>query len=93
MTKPNPNKHCKDDCVRTAVRYCEVELPMDVSAKAEIGRVETCCCGEPAVEAQEKNNGCRLVVRQRLKISVPIVYEAVVTADCPQCFCKDGDCH
>ena len=82
-----------NECVRTAVRYCEVELPLDVSATAKIGRPEASCCGKPAFESEQISNGCRLVVRQRLQISVPIAYEAVVTADCPQCFCKDGDCH
>lgn len=75
------NKDKTDGCTKVVTQSANVSLPLDVNAYAELRQVRTKCCGEPEVHVTQHCNGCKLVVSQKIAMSVVIEYGTDVTAE------------
>lgn len=72
-----------DGCIRTITRETDVRLPLNVSAHASLKEVRTKCCGEPEVQIIGQCCECRVIVKQKLAVSIAIEYGTdVIAEDC-----------
>ena len=64
------------ECKKTVKHYVDINIPVDVVPKAEVGRIETECCGEPVVVCADggKPDSCHLILIQKVCIRIPIQY-------------------
>lgn len=86
------DKSCKggsDGCTKTIVQDANVRLPLNLNAYASLKEVRTKCCGDPEVQVVGQCCGCRLIVRQKLAVSIAVEYGTDVTAeDCVADCCE-----
>ena len=78
-----------DGCTRLITQGANVQLPLDVNAYAELKGVRTKCCGDPEVQVVEQCCGCKLIVKQKLAVSIAIEYGTDVTAEDCKTDCSD----
>lgn len=64
-------------------------MPLDVNAYAELKGVRTKCRGDPEVQVVEQCCGCKLIVKQKLAVSIAIEYGTDVTAEDCKIDCSD----
>ena len=67
-------------CRKTIESPAEVRTPIDVRVRAWLGDTELSCLGEPSTVITDCDNGCRLLVIQRLNLRVTMYYEACTDA-------------
>ncbi len=84
---------CKDDeCKKSVKHFIDISVPVDISPKARVGKIDMECCGDPEVICMEcgKKNVCRLVLVQKVSIKIPVTYSFMskVGEDTVEC-CKD----
>lgn len=94
-SKEMPKDSCDcthDGCMKTGYQYADISLPVELTPKAEIGSIEVECCGEPTVvcENNECSNVSRVVITQRISVSIPIYYK--ITACASDCQIECDDC-
>lgn len=65
-------------CRTVTDQAAEAKTQIGVRVSARIGDVEVNCAGEPTVVASDCGNGCSLTVIQRLKLRIPVSYEAEI---------------
>ncbi len=73
---------CGDDgCTKTARHYADISVPIELSPNTSLGDVSVECCGEPTVVCRENmcNNSCKITVKQKLSVVIPIHYEVDVS--------------
>ena len=70
---------CKS-CIKTVDCSAEVKTPIDVMVRARLGDTEQSCLGEPSTVISDCDDGCRLLVIQRLNLRVTMYYEACTDA-------------
>lgn len=65
-----------DGCHKIADEYAEINVPVELRPKTELGEVTTECCGEPTVSCKcdPCNGTCNIVITQKVKIKIPIKY-------------------
>lgn len=78
-------------CTRVSMQYAQVQLPVTVDAFAQLGEVQTQCCGEPEIVREEGPCGCKLYITQNLSIRIPVQYSSSVTAGDSRCCCTYGE--
>ncbi len=70
----------KPACKKLVSQYADISLPVSIMPYAIMGEACTECCGEPVVSLTQRGCGhgckCELVVTQKLKVKIPIVYGA-----------------
>ena len=72
---------CGDDgCTKVSRQYADISVPVELSSKATLGDVSVGCCGEPSVVCRENrcDRTCRITVRQKICVTMPIHYEVDV---------------
>ena len=65
-------------CIKAVNRQAEVSTPLSIGIDAKIGDVEICCGSDPSLVVTDCCNGCSLTVIQRLKLRMPVSYEAEI---------------
>lgn len=65
---------CPETCTSNSVQYAQVQVPMDVVPYAEVSQLRVQCCSEPTVETRQSECGCRWVITQSLRITVPVAF-------------------
>lgn len=78
-------------CIKAVNRQAEVSTPVSIGINARIGNVEICCDSDPSLVVTDCCNGCKLCVKQRLNLRIPIKYEAKVDAEESEITCIE-DC-
>ena len=71
-----PECVCDEDCKKTVKHYLNINIPVDVKPKAEVGKIETECCGDPAVICAEggKPDSCHFILLQKVCVRIPVKY-------------------
>lgn len=82
----------KSGCSKLITQNAEVQLPLDINVYAELGEVRTQCCGEPEIQIVHRCGGCKLIVSQRLTVTIAVEYGADVTAEESQGSCTGEVC-
>ncbi|MGN0115147.1 MAG: hypothetical protein ACI396_07445 [Acutalibacteraceae bacterium] len=87
--------HCpcdNDACQKVGRQYANVSLPVELTPKTKIGKIEAKCCGEPTVccQTDDCSNTCKVVITQTICINIPIRYE--LTACTGECSIECCDC-
>ncbi|MGI6270036.1 MAG: hypothetical protein ACOYKJ_05840 [Candidatus Howiella sp.] len=84
-----------DGCVKVGYQYADICVPVEVKSNAEIGKIETECCGEPMVSCKQNAADCTCEIRivQKVCIKIPVRYSIAAragesTIDCA-CGCND----
>ncbi len=71
-------------CVSVSSQYADVSLPLKVKPYAIVKKVETDCCGEPAVAVRRTCEGgcagCEITLTQFLCIRISVEYGAEAEA-------------
>jgi hypothetical protein len=64
----------KEDCNKKAEQYVDISLPIEVCPDADLGKIETECCGQPHVECEQEPCGSSLsiIITQSVKIKIPV---------------------
>ena len=83
----NTNQFCQDfseekefchkcDCSKTLEQFVDISLPIEVCPEADLGKVETFCCGEPYIQCEHEPCGgsCSIIVTQSVKIKIPVKF-------------------
>lgn len=81
----NVNGYCEDyngememckkcDCDKKVEQYVDISVPIEVCPDADLGKIETECCGEPKIECEQEPCGSSLsiIITQSVKIRVPV---------------------
>lgn len=63
-------------CRKTTESTAEVKTPIDVRIRARLGEPELSCLGEPSTVITDCDDGCRLLVIQRINLRLTVYYEA-----------------
>lgn len=81
------------ECKKTVKHYLDINIPVDVFPKAETGRIETECCGEPVVVCADggKPDCCHLILIQKVSVKIPIRYTFESKAGKSLVECCKGD--
>lgn len=97
--KPQPPCDCSDSdgCEKVGYQYADICVPVEIKPDAEIGRIETECCGEPDISCKQNREDCTCEVRivQKICIKIPIRYsvEACKGESTIHCVCScDESC-
>lgn len=77
------------ECRSIIEKFLTVCLPVTTTPKACVGKIKTECCGEPIISLKapfkccdELNNGCcNFTIVQKMKIEIPINFEANTKVD------------
>ncbi len=77
--KDDYDKHDKDDkrdCDKKAEQVVDISLPIEVCPEADLGRIETECCGKPCVECEQEPCGSSvsIIITQSVKIKIPVKF-------------------
>ena len=74
--RPEDEKDCKKECKKDVKHYVDINVPVDITPKAEIGRIEAECCSAPEVVCADggKPDECHLIIVQRVCIKIPVKY-------------------
>ena len=73
---PTPDCVDKDECKKLVKHYIDINIPVDVTPKTEVGRIETECCGEPTVICADggKPDSCNFILVQKVCVRIPVKY-------------------
>ena len=72
---------CMNGCRKECSVYANVDVPVEVEPRAEVGKIEAECCGDPAVTCEcTHDGGVRLTLTQSLLIKIPVCYNVRVKA-------------
>ncbi|MBQ1263542.1 MAG: hypothetical protein IIX89_04565, partial [Oscillospiraceae bacterium] len=80
----NVNGYCEDykeeydrkrcDCDKKAEQFVDIALPIEICPDADLGKIETECCGEPCIECEQEPCGSSMsiIITQSVKIKIPV---------------------
>ena len=80
----NVNGYCEDykeeydrkrcDCDKKAEHFIDIALPIEICPDADLGKIETECCGEPCIECEQEPCGSSMsiIITQSVKIKIPV---------------------
>ncbi len=70
------DKHGKFDCDKKAEQVVDISLPIEVCPEADLGKIETECCGKPCIECEQEPCGSSLsiIITQSVKIKIPVKF-------------------
>ncbi|MBQ8868803.1 MAG: hypothetical protein IJ027_03680 [Oscillospiraceae bacterium] len=76
------DKHDKDDkrekcdCDKKAEQVVDISVPIEVCPEADLGKIETECCGKPKVECEQEPCGSSvsIIITQSVKIKIPVKF-------------------
>lgn len=62
------------DCDKRSEQVVDISLPIEVCPEADLGRIETECCGKPKVECEQEPCGSSvsIIITQSVKIKIPV---------------------
>lgn len=88
---PVPECGMDSECKKLAKHYINIDIPVDVRSKADVGRIETECCGEPMVicTGEKKADTCHFVLVQKVCIRIPVEYKLAAKAEPSMVECCD----
>ena len=70
-----PPQGCKDEtCKKIINQKADVNVPVEIKPKAEVGKIESECCGEPRIFNDECENSCKITIVQTIRVKIPIKY-------------------
>lgn len=71
-----PEEYTSNESKKMVKHYVDINIPVDVIPKANVGRIEAECCGEPVVVCADggKPDTCHLILIQKVCISIPVKY-------------------
>ena len=74
--KDDYDKDDKRDCDKKAEQVVDISLPIEVCPEADLGRIETECCGKPCVECEQEPCGSSvsIIITQSVKIKIPVKF-------------------
>lgn len=78
------NKDCQTDSALKAGRqYADITIPVELKPEAVIERLETICCGEPAVSCCQypESNTCEVTVTQTISTRISLRYNVCAGID------------
>lgn len=84
---------CNDcvNCKTPADVPVEIRTPVGLKITARTGEPELFCIGEPATVMTDCEDGCRLLIIQKLKVRFAVCYEAEVIQGKSETSCAE-DC-
>lgn len=89
-----PECDMQEECKKLVKHYIDINIPVDVKPKADVGKVEIECCGEPTVVCAEggKPDSCHFILVQKVCIRIPVRYtfDSKVGQEMVDC-CKKSD--
>jgi len=70
------DKHDKRDCDKVGEQYVDISLPIEICPEADLGKIETECCGKPYVQCEQEPCGatCSIIITQSVKIKIPVKF-------------------
>lgn len=85
---------CPDGCNKTSHEFANVTLPVELVPSTHVGPVTTNCIGEPNVrcEANPCANTVRIVISQRLKVTIPVTIRVHAVPGAGQINCGPCGC-
>lgn len=68
------------DCTSISTQYTDIHLPVKVKPWANIGEVQTDCCGDPIVTLHKACGcgWCEITIMQQVCITIPVEYTTTV---------------
>lgn len=83
----------KDCCNRTGYGYVDVNLPVDLNPDVSVGTITTECVGDAEVncDCTDSDTGCKLILTQRFKITIPVCCKLDATAGDSFVTCPVGE--
>lgn len=78
-----------DDCKTLIEKFLTICLPVTTTPCARIGKIKTECCGNPIISSRKhdvccdemKDGCCKFTVIQKMKVEIPIDFEADTRID------------
>lgn len=69
-------KDGKKECKKEIKHFVDINVPIDLTPKAEVGRIEAECCSDPEVVCADggKPDECHLIIVQKVCVKIPIEY-------------------
>ena len=72
-------EHCdggRCDCNKIGEQTFDISLPIEICPEADLGKIETECCGKPHIECEQEPCGatCSIVITQSVKIKIPVKF-------------------
>ncbi len=82
----------KDECKKIIQHSVDIDVPIDVVPKAEIGRIEAECCGEPKLLCADgvKPDACHFLLVQTVSFRIPVKYSFDYSVGKSMTECCDG---
>lgn len=79
-------------CERIGRQCVDVTASVDVRPKVQLGRVSTCCQGDPVVDCVTSADGshCTVTFTQKLCFSLPLCYGLELTEEDPTIACANS---
>ncbi|MBE6789278.1 MAG: hypothetical protein E7539_06415 [Ruminococcaceae bacterium] len=67
---------CKRDCDKVGEQVVDISLPIEICPEADLGKIETECCGKPYIQCEQEPCGatCSIVITQSVKIKIPVKF-------------------
>ena len=70
-----PPQECEDNvCKKIISQKADVNVPVEIKPTAEVGKIESECCGEPRIINDECEDSCKITIVQTIRIKIPIKY-------------------
>ena len=67
---------CRRDCSKIGEQILDISLPIEICPEADLGKIETECCGKPCIECEQEPCGatCSIIITQSVKIKIPVKF-------------------
>ena len=70
-----PPHGCDNEvCKKIISQKADVNVPLEIKPTAEVGKIESECCGEPRIIRDACENSCKITIVQTIRIKIPIKY-------------------